>query len=249
MPPRYTYPPLLFLQVALDTLLLRPRSLREDALACVARLEPPLKLIGAENLPGRGPCAVTVNHYGRPGFGAQWLALGIAATVPAEMHWIMTNEWTAPGKWYEPLKSAATRWLLRRLARVYGFTSMPPMPPREKDVEARARAVRSVLEEAKAGRDFVLGLAPEGRDSADGSLAEPPPGAGRFLLLLAGRGSRFVPVAAYEADGAFCLRFGPGYGLSVPAHLSPDEKDKVAAGIVMSKIAELLPEHLRGAYR
>jgi len=247
--PHYSYPPFLYSKVALDALLLRPRNFQADARACISRLEPPLKIGGAENLPEHGPCAVTVNHYGRPGFGAQWLALAIAATVPAEMRWIMTDEWTAPGQWYEPLKSAATRWLLRRVARVYGFTSMPPMPPREKDVEARARAVRSVLDKTRAGRDFILGLAPEGSDSADGALAEPPPGIGRFLLLLAGRGSRFVPVGAYETDGAFCLRFGPGYGLSVPSHLSPDEKDKASAKIVMSKIAELLPEHLRGAYR
>jgi 1-acyl-sn-glycerol-3-phosphate acyltransferase len=237
-----------YLKVAVDALLRRPRDFQSDARACVARLEPPLKVIGAENVPEGGPCIVTINHAHQT-LPAWWLGLGLAATIPAEMDWIMTDEWTAPGKWYEPLKSVASRWLLRRVARVYGFTSMPPMPPRERDVEARARAVRAVLDKAKHGRDFILGLAPEGRDSADGALAEPPAGVGRFLLLLAGRGSRFVPVGAYEADGAFCLHFGPGYGLSVPSHLSPDEKDRVAATIVMSKIAECLPERLRGAYR
>ncbi len=189
---------------------------------------------------------VTVNHYHRPGFGAEWLALGISASVPREMHWIMTAEWTAPGKWYEPIKGLYSRLLLKYLSRVYGTTTMPPMPPRPGDVEARARSVRAVLDYTKKHPDFILGLAPEGADQADGMLSVPAAGVGRFALLLAGSGSVFVPVGAYEADGVFCLHFGPAYRLSVPSKLSPNENDHIAAKIIMEHIAVLLPEGLRG---
>lgn len=191
---------------------------------------------------------MTVSHYHRPGFGAQWLALGISALVPRELHWIMTAEWTAPGKWYEPIKGAYSRLLLKYLSRVYGYTTMPPMPPRPKDMEARARSVRAVLEYAKHHPDFMLGLAPEGADQAGGKLSMPASGVGRFALLLAGQGFAFVPVGAYEEDGAFCLHFGQAYRLDVPSGLSLDEKDNAAAEIMMKKIAVLLPVRLRGDF-
>jgi hypothetical protein len=224
------------------------RSFREDALRCIGRLKPSLRVLGRENIPPNGPCVLTVNHYHRPGFSAEWLALGISACVPREMHWIMTAEWTAPGKWYEPIKRMYSRWLLKRLAQVYGYTTMPPMPPRPGDVEARARSVRKVLEYMKEHHDAIIGLAPEGADQVGGALSVPAPGVGRFGLLLAGTGSAFVPVSAYEADGAFCLHFGPVYRLNLPSGLSNDEKDRLAAEVIMTHIAVLLPEGLRGEF-
>ena len=113
---------------------------------------------------------ITVNHYHRTGFGAEWLALGISAVVPREMQWIMTAEWTAPGKWYEPLKGLYSRILLKYLSRVYGYTTMPPMPPRLQDLEERAQSVRKVLKYTRRHPDFVLGMAPEGVDQADNKL-------------------------------------------------------------------------------
>ncbi len=247
--PKYGYPTGVVVGLAFSTILGLRRSFREDAIRCIGRLKPPLRVLGRENIPKNGPCVITVNHYHRPGFGAEWLALGISAVVPREVHWIMTAEWTAPGKWYEPIKGAYSRLLLKYLSRVYGYTSMPPMPPRPKDVEARAQSVRKVLEYTKRNPDFVLGLAPEGEDRSDGRLAVPAPGAGRFGLLLAGSGSAFVPVGAYEAKGVFCLHFGPAYRLRVPSGLSTDEKDRAAAEVMMKHIAALLPEQLRGNFQ
>lgn len=246
--PKYKYPPGVVVGLAFSTILGLRRSFREDAIHCIGRLKPSLRLLGKENIPQNGPCVITVNHYHRHGFGAEWLALGISATVPCEIHWIMTAEWTAPGKWYEPIKGLYSRLLLRYLSRVYSYTSMPPMPPRPKDVEARARSVRMVLEYTKQHPDFMLGLAPEGADQAGGKLSMPASGAGRFALLLAGRGSVFVPVGAYEADGVFCLHFGPVYRLNVPSGLSVEEKDRAASEMMMKKIALLLPDGLRGEF-
>ena len=246
--PAYTYPRGLFARIACDVVLLRHRNFRADAKACIDNLHPSLRVLGKENIPQRGPCVITVNHYYREGFGAQWIALAIAACVPADMHWVMTGEFTYPDRWYAPLGMIVSKFILHRLARVYGFTSMPPMPPRPKDVVERAAAVREVLHLVNHTKNPVLGLAPEGGDSADGKLAHPASGLGRFGLLLSTVGLKFIPVGAYEADGVFTIHFGEAYELSVPRHVSADEKDAQASQIIMKNIAQLLPMRLRGEF-
>jgi len=246
--PDYSYPPALFATVARDILLLRHRSFRDDAKACIEKINPPLRVLGKENIPQHGPCIVTMNHYHRAGFGAQWLALAIAASVPADMHWVMTGEFTYPGKWYELFGAMGSRILLKRIAHVYGFTSMAPMPPRPKDVEVRAAAVRAVLEYVRHAKDPILGLAPEGYDTSDGKLVRPATGLGRFGLLLSRAGLKFIPVGVYEADGVFHLHFGEAYELSIRRDVSADKRDDQAVQIIMKNIARLLPLQLRGEF-
>jgi hypothetical protein len=248
--PDYSYPLRLLPGLTASLLFGGRRSFHADAQACIARLIPPLRVMGAENIPQARPALITFNHYYRPGFNAWWLALAIAAVVPVEMHWGTTGELTFPGKWYGFAGRPASRWLLRRLAKLYGFTTMPPMPPRPGDVEARARSVREYLAFARAHPQAVLGLAPEGRDNEPaGALAHPAPGAGRFVGLLAGLGFPVTPAAAYEEAGEFCLRFGAAYRLQVPRGTGADEKDRAAAEIVMRQIAALLPDRLRGEFQ
>ena len=253
--PHYSFPPRTVTGLLRDLILSRRRSFRADALTCIGRLTPQgrsaessLHGFGEENIPQAGPCVVTFNHYYRAGFNAIWMSIAIAAQIPVEMHFVMTGELTYPGKWYAPLGMVLSKIALHRAARVYGFTTMPPMPPREKDVEARAESVRKVLEIARREKNVIIGLAPEGGDHPAGRLTMPASGAGRFALLLSAAGLRFVPAGIFEADGALCLRFGPAYELTVPRGLSSDEKDRVAAKIMMGKIACLLPSHLRGKF-
>jgi hypothetical protein len=167
------------------------------------------------------------------------------------MHWIMAGEFTYPGKWYESFGTAGSQFMLSRIARVYGFLTMPPMPPREKDLNARAAAVRAVLHYVKcfANPGPVLGFAPEGYDAnGHGVLARPFPGVGRFGLLLSKTGLRFIPAGAYEMDGRLHIHFGDAYELGVPGGLLPSEKDDRASQIMMENIARLLPVHLRGEF-
>jgi hypothetical protein len=246
--PRYSYPFANVLGLARRVFFGGRRSFREDSLACIQRLQPPLRIFGEENIPQRGPCLITFNHYYRPGFRAWWMALALAACVPEEIHFVMTGELTFPGQWYAPLGRAGSRLLLRRLGKVYGFTLMPPMPPRPWEVAQRARAVRATLAYRNAHPQAILALAPEGGDHLPfGTLTWPPSGVGRFVALLAAA-SPLLPLGIYEADGALCLRFGPGYSLSIPPGLSAEEKDRFAAGAVMQSIACLLPAHLRGDF-
>ena len=173
--PKYGIPSDVVVGLAFKALFGLRRNFRQDALRCIGRLEPPLRVFGEENIPGSGPCVVTVNHYYRPGFGAWWIALAVAATVPVEMHWVTTGELTYLGRLGSPLSG----WALSRIAWTYGFTNMPPMPPRPEDVEARARSVKKVLTLLKQTGNIVLGLAPEGGDQRNGRLTLPPSGAGR----------------------------------------------------------------------
>lgn len=247
--PVYSYPFRLLLELTTDILRPRPRSFRRDGLACLARLQPPLRILGAEHVPTQGPCLITFNHYYRRGFNAWWMALALAAVVPLEIHFGMTSELTFPGKWYARPGQAGSRWLLRRLAMIYGFTGMPPMPPREQEVFRRANAVRAMLSVAQAHPQAVLGLAPEGGDPPGGVLSWPASGVGRFLLLLAEQEFPLLPVGIYEEQGEFCLHFGVPYALSTPPGLSPQEKDHAAAARVMAAIAQNLPDHLRGNFK
>jgi hypothetical protein len=248
MYPRYTYPPFGFLRLTPNILLGGHRSFRRDGKMCTERLMPPLRLLGEDNIPHEGPCLITFNHYFRPGFNAWWMALALAATVPVDIHFVMTGELTWPGKWYAPLGQVGSRWLLRRFSKIYGFTSMPPMPPREKDIAKRARSVRATLAFARAHPQTVLGLAPEGGDQPGGVLNLPSPGAGRFVLLLAELGFSILPVGIFEENGEFHLHFGSPYRLQIPAGLRPGEKDHESAQIVMGAIAPLLPSRLRGDF-
>lgn len=246
--PFYTYPPGLFTSVARDVVLLRRRDFHQDAKACIETLNPPLRVLGTENIPQHGPCVLTVNHYHRPAFGAQWIALAIAALVPVNMHWVITGEFMSWGNRYGLPGAVASRILLKRIAWIYGFTTMPPMPPRPKDIEARAASVRAVLEYVRHAQCPVLGLAPEGHDPPGGVLTRPATGLGRFGMLLAKAGLTFVPVGAYEADGVFCVHFGPRYELGVDSILSPDERDQRGIQIIMRNIACLLPLPMRGEF-
>ena len=168
--PHYSFPPRTVTGLLRDLILSRRRSFRADALACIGRLKPSLQVLGEENIPQMGPCVITFNHYYRPGFNAIWMPVAIVSRIPAEMHFVMTGELTYPGKWYAPLGMFLSKIVLRRAGRVYGFTPMPPMPPRPKEVEARADAVRRVLE---AVRHVRTELQADVADEQPGQPARP----------------------------------------------------------------------------
>jgi len=219
--------------------------------ACIGRLKPELQVFGEEFIPKAKPCLLTVNHYTRPGLPAWWLVLAASACVPAEIHWIMTSAWTFPDALRHRLVTPVTRLLFRRIAHVYEFTSMPPMPPAPQDIEERARAVRQVVAYARRAEYPVIGLAPEGRDAPHeqpGVLIEPPPGAGRFVLQLARLGLPISPVGVYEEAGNLYIRFGELYELEIPQGKNAEERDWLASQAVMLRIATILPPELRGNY-
>jgi hypothetical protein len=248
MYPSFSYPKQVLVGLVVDALRGHPRSFAADARSCVKRLRPGLRLLGAEHIPVNPRYVITPNHYHRPGYQAQWTALAISACLPAEVHWVMTGELTFPGKWYAPMVVSIDRFVLNRIARVYGFTTMPPMPPRPRDLAARALAVRDVLRYSERTGIAVIGLAPEGGDQQGGRLSMPPSGAGKFCLRLAAAGLMFLPVGVYESGGALTLQFGAAYELQCHSGASTRGDDRLAASTVMRHIAALLPMELRGEF-
>jgi hypothetical protein len=220
------------------------RSFRQDAQRCVARLSSPIAIIGSEHIPVSGASLITVNHYARPGFKAWWLAIAISSTVAMEVHWVLTEAWTYPDLVRAHMITPFSRWLFRRIAGVYGFSLMPPMPPRAGEESKRAKAVRNVLRFARSSDCPVIGLAPEGGDfAAPGQLSRPPRGAGRFAVLLNRSGLPITPVGIYEKDDRLNLHFGERYAFQIPARLEADELDKFASRVMMERIADLLPKY------
>lgn len=212
-----------------------------------------LQIIGA--VPAApDPLLFLVNHYSRTGFRAWWISIAIGAAVGPplregrrEMLWPMTSAWTFPDPIGSRLITPLTEWLLARIARMYAFTLMPPMPPRPQDLAARADSVRRILRAARNSHP-PMAMAPEGMDSPDGRLMPPPAGAGQFIAHLAQAGYALAPVGAYEEENAFCLNFGKVFRLLSPAAPGPESRDRETTNLVMQSIAGLLPERLRGIY-
>lgn len=240
---RYTLSRLEVFKLILAALTGGSLSFRKASIACVEKLIPSLEVQGTENLPEKAGYVVLVNHYFRPGFRAWWISLAISSVIPREMHWIMAAAWTYPKTIYGRLMERTSRFLFRKIASVYDFTNMPPMPPRPNEVAERALAVRKVLRKVRDNPSIILGLAPEGGDNLDGKMHLPPSGAGRFIGHLQASGLILVPAGIYETD-RLCLKFGPPLHLIQPGQLSADELDTCLSGQVYKAIAALLPENI-----
>jgi hypothetical protein len=200
------------------------RSFRQDAGRAIGRLRAAPLVAGAERV--KPPCLILVNHYTRPGLPAWWLALAVSAALPFNLHWVVTAAWRKPGLVSRVLTEPLSRRVLQGVERVYGFTTMPPMPPVPEDTAARAAAVRRVLQVARETDSPAIGLAPEGGDFAPpGRVAELWPGVGRFILHLTGLGLQIYPAALDEVDSRLRLRFGAACELIAPPDLSADERD------------------------
>jgi 1-acyl-sn-glycerol-3-phosphate acyltransferase len=246
---RYRLPRPGLIGFAASVLALRRRSFARDAQAAMAGLRPPLEVLGGEHVPSREPALIVCNHYYRTGFPTWWLALGIAAAVAArrapgadsEVRWVMTAGWTYPASpWRRRVLTPLTRWAFDRAARVYGFVTMPPMPPDPREVEARAAAVLRAVRLARraAQEGGLMGLSPEGQDFS-GGLGQPPPGAGEFIALLVGAGLPVLPVGVAELDGRLRTSFGPLFVPDISARRA--ERDRSVAEQVMDAIARQLP--------
>ncbi len=234
-------------------LLRRKLDFGQEARLWAQQLNPPLQILGIENIPGTRPCVITVNHLARPGFRAWWFVLAISAVVKNPIHWVMASAWTTPNPWLAPWWTPITHWIFQRIAWVYGFTSMPPMPPDPQQVEWRANSVRAVLHFARDQLQNntpppIVGLAPEGGDMPGGVLAMPPSGVGRFILQLVKSGLEVTPVGVYLDRDGLCLNFGPAYRPVIDSVASRDELDWSVRLQVMQKIAVLLPFELRGEF-
>jgi hypothetical protein len=240
----YPVPWSLLVRIVLASITGQNLSFRKEATAWINKLRPPLEIHGTEHLPVEGGFVILVNHYYRPRFHAWWIALAIASEIPREMHWIMTNAWTFPGKSWGRFLEKISNFLFRHVARVFTFSTMPPMPPRPHEVAERALAVRKVLRLVHNHPGIILGLAPEGGDNLDGKLHLPPAGAGRFINHLQERGLKLIPAGIFETDRLH-LCFGAPIRVESYNFKTPDELDRAYCTQIFFSIAALLPqEHI-----
>jgi hypothetical protein len=212
----------------------------------INRLNPPLVTHGTYPTHPASGLILAVNHYHRPGFGAWWIALSIAATCPWEAHWTLTSAWIYNDPLRSTLITPGSQWLLARLARCYGFTTMPPMPPRPHELPHRAKAIRNLLRYVEQTPTPILGFAPEGADASDGCLSKPPVGVGRFIGRLFQRGLRLLPLGVYENDRGLVLSIGAPIKPNVD--VDPATEDSLISEMTMKAIAACLPHSLRGIY-
>ncbi len=256
--PRYVHPPWLVLTIATSALLHKKRNLGADAARLIGNVTPPPRVEDAHWIPRQAPFLVVTNHYYRPGYRVWWGAALITWAIeqsvsqPADIVWLMTNRWTYNDWLRSHLITPLTHIVLTRLAHTYQLVSMPPMPPQPKYTEEGAQGVRHVLTHLRHvahESEPILCLAPEGRDSPDGSLIEPAPGTGRFLLHIGNHGLKVLPVGVAEIEGALTARFGPPFTLRSQPTWTREERDRQACAQVMTAIGLQLPETLWGAYR
>lgn len=223
----------------------RPRSAHADSARIASRLQPPPQVYGS--IPSLRRCLLLVNHYGRPGFPSWWLGVSVSSIIPREIHWVMTSVWRFERGWRARVLTPLTRWFFQRIAQVYNFTTMPPMPPRPEEMLARTASIRHLLRAVETRPEIFVGLAPEGDDCEQRVLGTPPPGAGRLIQLLTSRGLIPVPVGIYEQAGALHIRFGEPIQL-LPSRNPGQQDDGWMINTVMRAIASCLPEELRGKY-
>jgi 1-acyl-sn-glycerol-3-phosphate acyltransferase len=253
----YHLPPGPMSRVLLSMLVGRRRNALADASRFLAPPCPPPRAIGMENVPAQGPSLMVMNHYARPGLDAWWPAIvatwGLGQARPgAAIHWLMVSEWAWPTWQYRYIITPVTRWAFGRLARLYDLILTPPVLNHDYSSAQGAAAVRRFLALARetASRGHLLAMAPEGREGPLGALTSLPPGAGRFLLLLARGGLPFLPAGVSEdPPGHLVVRFGPIFHLAQPPQAGKPGADDWAAGQVMGRLAALLPPRLWGEYR
>ena len=235
--PQYHLPLRLVCKIITSILFKSSRNFKNDAAFALGINNFPIKILGDENIPKTGPAIITMNHYARDGFFIIWAGLAIAAHLPDNQMWLMTNAWTHREKGMDLIRTKVTKRLFQRIADMYGFITTPPMPPVEGEMVERALSVRAVFQHIRKHPETTICLAPEGRDFPYRILGHPPAGTGKFIYQLAHYVDTIIPVGVYEAHGKLVLDFGTAYGSS-DFHGADDEN---ISQFVMEKIARQLP--------
>ena len=230
------------LEVIIARLLHRKRSLRADALRLTGRITPPVKVEGPGNIPASGGYVVVINHYARNAFSTAWIALSLAASIPIEITYIMSDAWVFAGNPLGFILRPLMKFVLASLNEVYGFLPMPSMVAGFSDPRSRAAAVRRVIEFGRTHPSAVIGLAPEGQDSPEHGVGLAPNGGGKFILHLNRMGFTILPVVAYERDGELITRFGQVFNIALKPDLPLNAVDGFVRALVRDELRSLLDE-------
>jgi 1-acyl-sn-glycerol-3-phosphate acyltransferase len=210
-----------------------PRAVLRRIVLAILRPLLRLRIIGESSVPAKGPLLVVSNHLSNAD------PILLEAAFPRPLFFM--------GK-AELFDIPPFRWLLRRFG---GF-------PVERGTADRAALRHAVT---VLGQDIALGIYPEGGRSHTGALVRGLPGAGLValqsqapVLPVAMTGTEYFPVNGdipprrpRSVPRGVTVRFGEPF--LVPTRVddrrvTPDE----ATRLIMTRIAELLPERYRGVY-
>lgn len=242
-------------RAAFDILRGKRASLLPLARATHKIIFPPPQIICAENIPTDSPFVLVFNHYSTPHLAAWWgplVAFDVIASrrmrAPYELQFVMAQEWIYTSRFGRAVKQPFTQWLFDRIARVYGLVTVAAIANDSYTRGQAVRGVRRALELTRQEPLALLAIAPEGQSGPNGSLCEPPPGAGIFLLMLTREKIPILPLGIYETDGALTLRFGEPFILRDSHAPMREARDRAAATRVMQTLAALVPSEIRALY-
>ena len=257
---RYHFPIALLAPRMPSFLIGQHRSLAQDIDHLFRAIDAAPQVINPDFIPAAEPFVLVMNHFHRSDIPSWWIAMAVLKATAehrsdsgagSRLRLIVASQWTYRAPLQRLIAEPLTRFMVGRIARAYDFLTIEPIALGASAVTARAQSMRRILNAAhSAARTHdILCLAPEGGDTRDGALIHPPAGAGRFMLMLASAGLRFLPVGAYANADTLIAAFGEPFQLSAPSNLRKSAADEWAAEQVMSRIAAMLPLELHGAYR
>ncbi len=248
---RYRLPTSWFMEMGRAMLTNSPRSIAADSAFGLSQLPLPPQITGTEHIPRAGSFVLVSNHYQRLDLWIGWSGAVLIDAVarhrdqPIAFHYITTDRarlgrFTLPG----------TRWIIQRVANVWGLVLVTPPTIAREHVEGQRFALLRILRLLKHSTTPVcIGVMPEGDEGNTFGLKEALPGSGRSLLALSRRGLPLVPAAVWEVDGQLHAQFGAPLSLTANSIAMNDvDTDSALRTTVMQHIAALLPIALRGQF-
>ena len=246
---RYTLPPHWFMEMGRAMLANTPRSIAKDSAFGVSRMPKPPHVTGTEHIPREGSFVLVSNHYQRLDLWIGWSGAVLINAVAQQrtqgiaFHYITTDRarigrFTVPG----------TRWLIQRVANVWGLVLVTPPTIAHEQVAGQRFALLRLLRLVKQSTSPIcIGLMPEGDEGNTRGLKEALPGSGRSLLALSRQGLPIIPAAVWEAEGRLHAQFGSPIAATAATTLhNSTDSDTAVRRSVMQHIAALLPCVLRG---
>lgn len=142
--------------------------------------------------------------------------------------------------------------LLRRFHSIYpdNIISVPTARGRKDYLAGRYLAARKVIKSLESGNIVVI--SPEGHVEIDNQISPLETfnvGSGKLAIIATGQGIPINPVGIWVEKDIIQVVVGKSFKTEIDGSVKPADKKVVAVGILMERIANLLPERLRGPFR
>jgi hypothetical protein len=216
------------------------RSLARDATQLLDNHRPRPLITGTENIPKSGAFVMVANHYQRRQLWIGWAGALITEAVntvrPARTPIrIIVTDSQRISAFGQHVTVPLSRYFLARVAHLW---DMVLMPADRYAIDRHATALRMSLSLLKRGLPVLY--FPEGDRGTAYRLAEALPGTGTFVAL-ASRYGAILLCGFWEEGERLCGRISP------PLTLTCNDDYSVRKQL-MTALARLLPETMRGAY-